>query len=444
MGILSIDWSSVNNKPDFASLYSPVGHNHDASYYTKPQVDAAIASVDLSGRVPYTGATGPVNLGIHGLTAGSVKAVVGSALSGVVVGNSLSAMAGIGFYSNGTRMALYADNAVAMLLGNSTNIMANGRPLVFSTDASGLGDTSIRRNATGPTLETWAAGGLKVCNADGSVLQSIACSGVSNSTTGVTIGHATQGWTPIGPVNNAMASHQGHWSLAYHGVAGATNAPMTVGGHLGFAAASSATGAIDTRLARTAAGTLSVLASTSTADSTTLGALIAKQGRFTNTGDGHPSLDLRSANVGWAGNIHFRESGGSTYGALASSVNRFYLGATGPLVMTNVAGTVGSSLDFTTTDGTLRVMNRDANALANLQASGLSVKGFAGQTGSLTEWWDSANSAVAKMSASGNLSCNSLGLWGGTPPASKPTLPTNPTNAEIAALLSTYGLCTLV
>jgi hypothetical protein len=37
-----------------------------------------------------------------------------------------------------------------------------------------------------------------------------------------------------------------------------------------------------------------------------------------------------------------------------------------------------------------------------------------------------------------------IGLFGTPAPLIKPTLPTNPTNSEIAALLSTYGFCTLV
>lgn len=51
---------------------------------------------------------------------------------------------------------------------------------------------------------------------------------------------------------------------------------------------------------------------------------------------------------------------------------------------------------------------------------------------------------LADDSAFTSFTVAGLGVWGTTPPAVKPTLPTNPTNAEIAALLSTYGLCTLV
>jgi len=134
-------------------------------------------------------------------------------------------------------------------------------------------DVRIVRNATGPTAETRAAGGLRVCNADGSALAAVECSGVSNSAAGVSVGHATQGWTPIGPVKNAMQSHQGHWSLAWNGIAGSASAQMVVGGHLGFTAAFGAGGAVTTRLTQASSGVLAVLASTSTADSTTLGSM---------------------------------------------------------------------------------------------------------------------------------------------------------------------------
>ena len=50
---------------------------------------------------------------------------------------------------------------------------------------------------------------------------------------------------------------------------------MTVGGHLGLAAAYGAAAAIDTRITRVSAGVAAILSSTSTADSTSLGQLNA-------------------------------------------------------------------------------------------------------------------------------------------------------------------------
>lgn len=86
---------------------------------------------------------------VAGVQCSTVSVLVSTGLSGVVIGNSLSTQAGIGFYGSGTRMALYADNAVAMFLGNGANICANGRPLVFSQDASGLGNTRISEASAG-------------------------------------------------------------------------------------------------------------------------------------------------------------------------------------------------------------------------------------------------------------------------------------------------------
>ena len=81
--------------------------------------------------------------------------------------------------------------------------------------------------------------------------------------------------TPMRPFNNHMSSHQAHWALAYHGSLGTSSAQMTVGGHLGLAAAYGAAAAIDTRITRVSAGVAAILSSTSTADSTSLGQLNA-------------------------------------------------------------------------------------------------------------------------------------------------------------------------
>jgi len=105
---------------------------------------------------------------VAGVQCSTVSVLVSTGLSGVVIGNSLSTQAGIGFYGSGTRMALYADNAVAMFLGNGTNICANGRPLVFSQDASGLGNTRISEASAGilpiGTTSNNALGSLNLAN----------------------------------------------------------------------------------------------------------------------------------------------------------------------------------------------------------------------------------------------------------------------------------------
>jgi len=56
-------------------------------------------------------------------------------------------------------------------------------------------DVQVRRNATGPTFETRAAGGLKVCIADGSALAAVVC---SNITVGDNFGSSGKVTTGVG------------------------------------------------------------------------------------------------------------------------------------------------------------------------------------------------------------------------------------------------------
>jgi hypothetical protein len=78
--------------------------------------------------------------------------------TGVVVGQDISSATptfasltsptnGIAFYSSGSRMAIRADSAVAMFIGNGEAVFTSSRPIVLSSDASGAGDTYLIRDA---------------------------------------------------------------------------------------------------------------------------------------------------------------------------------------------------------------------------------------------------------------------------------------------------------
>jgi hypothetical protein len=307
------------------------GSTTDASLLTTGTLDDA----RLSANVPLKNAasnafTGPID-------ASSFRQV-GNTTQGLVPSGGV-------WYLDGTGGFRYRDTsagyATRFQVDNSGNVIVSG------TLTIGTG-VSIVRNATGPTLETRAAGGLKVCNADGSAVGPVECSGVSNSATGVSVGHATQGWAPMGPVRNAMQSHQGHWSLAWHGMAGLTSAQMVVGGHLGFTAAFGAGGAVTTRLTQASSGVLAVLASTSTADSTTLGslnlAMLTASGMIIANG----GIDLNSSAV-------IRRSSFFVWRNTAVGKHSFR----------NWVETSGVTLDYST-DGVLNLRNRDDSGAGNL------------------------------------------------------------------------------
>ncbi len=97
----------------------------------------------------------------------------------------------------GTGYGLIATGDFGFWDTNSFNIRSSASATRFTVNASGVTATdgivnigtgvSILRNATGPTAETRAAGGLRVCNQDGSALGPVACSQITFSSSSHTI-----------------------------------------------------------------------------------------------------------------------------------------------------------------------------------------------------------------------------------------------------------------
>lgn len=151
----------------------------------------------LSANVPLKNAasnafTGPVTSGgsftaangNNGFAGGGIAIGFSGVSSGLIAGGQLNA------YESGV-------SKESIVASQGFNL-ASDRGIYFSstTASSGSKDVSLVRNATGPTLETRAAGGLKVCNADGSAVAAVQCSTVTASGTGsfggtVTVGGST-------------------------------------------------------------------------------------------------------------------------------------------------------------------------------------------------------------------------------------------------------------
>jgi hypothetical protein len=142
----------------------------------------------LSANVPlknasntYTGST--QTFGVAGTSNGQI--VVGAAVS-------ISAKITIGGSSN--LVLSGANNGLGATWQIITDTTGSNGPAVIrlgSTGSFGIGnsasnvgtvDTSWVRNATGPAFETRAAGGLKVCNTDGSATEKVVCSEIRTST----------------------------------------------------------------------------------------------------------------------------------------------------------------------------------------------------------------------------------------------------------------------
>ncbi len=207
--------------------------------------------------------------------------------TGTVSDNRLSANVPL---KNAASNAFTGKIVVPTTINQTTSIgstVGNGSGIIFQSDRTILCGTNGANLfiATDNRCQV-AAGWLQVDSAGSAASPSIRMGG--DTTTGLyrpaanEIGFTVSGTqrlnvtstgVSIGVQNSATWSHQSHWALAYHGNIGTVGAPVVVGGHLGFTAASSATGAVDTRMVRASAGVISVLASTSTADSTTLGSL---------------------------------------------------------------------------------------------------------------------------------------------------------------------------
>lgn len=90
---------------------------------------------------------------------------------------------GIGFDANG-ELTTVVNSTRRSTLGTHMNLGSSGQ-LRFNSavDLSGSWDTLVVRNATGPTVETRAAGGLRVRNADGSAAGALDCGAITSSGT---------------------------------------------------------------------------------------------------------------------------------------------------------------------------------------------------------------------------------------------------------------------
>jgi len=77
--------------------------------------------------------------------------------------------------------AFIGASGLNFVCGGNGVIVASDKVFGFSnsTNPQGTRDVTAVRNATGPTLETRAAGGLKVCNADGSAVGPVQCSDIT-------------------------------------------------------------------------------------------------------------------------------------------------------------------------------------------------------------------------------------------------------------------------
>lgn len=126
--------------------------------------DSTFKSIDLSGYIPYTGATTNVDLGAYKLTA-----------NGLGIGGSDS----YGFKRD-------VNDVVGCIAGTEIWRFSNSGTWIRMATAGhyGIGDdVKIYRYATGPALNVQAAGGLRVLNLAGSADAALTCGAITASGT---------------------------------------------------------------------------------------------------------------------------------------------------------------------------------------------------------------------------------------------------------------------
>ena len=88
---------------------------------------------------------------------------------------------GIGFDTNG-ELATVVNSTLRSRLGQHLGLGSAGQVRFNSSaDTNGSWDTLILRNATGPTVETRSAGGLRIRSADGSAAGALNCGAITAS-----------------------------------------------------------------------------------------------------------------------------------------------------------------------------------------------------------------------------------------------------------------------
>lgn len=167
----SIDWNTFNNKQDallgtgFVKSTAGVISYDTNTYYLASNPDGFITSAALTGYVPYTGATGPVNLGnynltVYGITVGrgsgnSSNTAIGIlALPSSVTGTFNTAIGRSALTSNTSGSANTAIGTSTLFLNTSggNNVAVGSSALLYNSNGNNntaIGNQSLRNNTSG-------------------------------------------------------------------------------------------------------------------------------------------------------------------------------------------------------------------------------------------------------------------------------------------------------
>lgn len=142
-------------------------------------VTTAVGAVDLSPYVPYTGATTNLNMGAFGVTAATMTttgahniAVSGQPIVGI---NRNTTIGGLDIYGNSVLGVPVNVGTTVVTLASDVFIGWSGSNVTQPTDAR------IARYATGPAVESRAAGGFRSRTLNGSADAPITCSTLTAS-----------------------------------------------------------------------------------------------------------------------------------------------------------------------------------------------------------------------------------------------------------------------
>lgn len=193
----------AGNDPRLSDARTPLAHTQPASTISDfaEAVDDEVATLLQAGTdvtVTYNDAANTLTVGLgsnvprlnaaNAFTGGTQTfGVAGTSNGQIVVGAATSVNAQITIGGSPNLVLTGRNNVLGATWQIITDTTGSGGPAAirigstgsfgFGNAASNVGtvDVSIVRNATGPTAETRAAGGLRVCNADGSALGPVNC-----------------------------------------------------------------------------------------------------------------------------------------------------------------------------------------------------------------------------------------------------------------------------
>jgi hypothetical protein len=156
----TVNWADVTNKPDLATLYAAVGHNHDSSYAAlNHHHDSSYAALGHNHDSSYAALAHNHNTLYYPRV--DVDNLIGQRATQVFVNNALAGKADVAHqHSNYVDSAALATALLPLVDYNSLGMVLNGYEqqdpnLLRFVQFDGLGHMQVRHYANGANVDTW-------------------------------------------------------------------------------------------------------------------------------------------------------------------------------------------------------------------------------------------------------------------------------------------------